>query len=214
VTRIEQRRRGGRAKEKGAYHHGDLRRALIAAAEDVIAEAGVPGLTLRNVGRRLGVSHAAPAHHFGDKEGLLVALAEDGFGLLEAHMRNAAKAASSPLARLKCYGVAYVEFAVKHPSHFRVMFDLEVVQSSHVLALQSAAGPTLTLLLGAIEEGQKSGEIRPSPPAELAAVAWSLVHGLSALAIAHQFAKRTLVDADPLALAEAATTALYLGLRL
>ncbi len=65
-----------------AYHHGDLRRALLAAALEAIEESGPAALSLRDLARRAGVSHAAPAHHFGDKAGLLTALAAEGFDLL------------------------------------------------------------------------------------------------------------------------------------
>ena len=61
------------------YHHGDLREALLAAAEAELAERGIEGFSLRGVAKRAGVSHAAPAHHFGDARGLLTALAADGF---------------------------------------------------------------------------------------------------------------------------------------
>ena len=67
------------------YHHGDLRRTLLDTALDAVAEHGPAALSLRDVARRAGVSHAAPAHHFGDKTGLLTALAAEGWsGLADA----------------------------------------------------------------------------------------------------------------------------------
>jgi AcrR family transcriptional regulator len=67
------------SKDARPYHHGDLRRALLEAAVQAIAEVGPAAVSLRDLARRVGVSHAAPAHHFGDKAGLLTAVAADGF---------------------------------------------------------------------------------------------------------------------------------------
>src|SRR5215217_2074126 len=86
-----------------AYHHGDLRRAILDAAVESISANGSAALSLRELSRRAGVSHAAPIHHFGDKAGVLTALAAEGDDFVEA-------------------GVAYVRFAVLHKAHFEVMF--------------------------------------------------------------------------------------------
>ncbi len=100
------------------YHHGHLRAALIAAALEVIAEEGPADLSLRELARRAGVSHAAPAYHFGDKAGLLTVLATEGYGLLADATGSAWRQIGSFLE----VGVAYVRFATTHPAHFVVMF--------------------------------------------------------------------------------------------
>src|SRR5687768_5541186 len=82
-----------KAGERRAYHHGDLQAALIAAAEDVLAEKGVSGFSLREAARRAGVSPAAPAHHFKDARGLLTAVAARGFQRLTETLIQAADAA-------------------------------------------------------------------------------------------------------------------------
>src|SRR6185437_16137973 len=76
------------ATPKAAYHHGDLRRALIAAARAILEEDGLPALSLRAVARRAGVSQAAPYHHFPDKDALLAALGAEGFDALDRAMRE------------------------------------------------------------------------------------------------------------------------------
>src|SRR5579875_3424668 len=108
------------------YHHGDLRNALLAAAEAILEREGLNGLTLRAVARAGGVSHAAPAHHFGDLTGLLSELAAAGFRRL-AERFDAAMAASGaePDARLAAMGRAYVAFARAHPGLFTLMFRSE-----------------------------------------------------------------------------------------
>lgn len=113
-------------KPAGQYHHGDLRRALIDAALHLVEEQGVAALSLRELARRLGVSHAAPAHHFGDRLGLLVAMAADGFEHLAAAMEAAADGLAPGPARLEAVGQAYLRFALDHPAHVQVMFGPEV----------------------------------------------------------------------------------------
>src|SRR6516162_2006808 len=102
------------------YHHGDLRPALLRAAVEAIGEAGPAAVSLRQVARRAGVTHAAAAYHFGDKAGLLTAVAAEGYRLLGEALA-AARSAGSFLD----VGVAYVRFAVDHRAHFEVMYRPE-----------------------------------------------------------------------------------------
>src|SRR5215212_5774767 len=78
----------GMAKKR-AYHHGDLRRALLAEAVRIIAKKGVDALTLRSVGARLGVSRTALYRHFADKSALLAAVASEGFRMLRMQLLEA-----------------------------------------------------------------------------------------------------------------------------
>jgi AcrR family transcriptional regulator len=82
------------------YHHGDLPNALLAAAAEVITEKGVGGFTLREVARRAGVPHAAPAYHFGDSRGLLTSLAVQAFELFAEHMDAAGRGIDDPAEQL------------------------------------------------------------------------------------------------------------------
>src|SRR3954469_5729443 len=97
------------------YHHGDLRRALLATPLGAIAEHGPVAISLRELARRAGVSHAAPTHHFRDKTGLLTALAAEGWGLLADALE------AVPGRDFAELGVSYVVFATDHPAHFAVM---------------------------------------------------------------------------------------------
>jgi len=83
------------------YHHGDLRRAVLEQAAEVIGRDGIASLSLRSIADDLGVSHTAPMHHFGSREGVLNALAVEGFELLQQSLETAA-----PLGFLEV-GVAY-----------------------------------------------------------------------------------------------------------
>ena len=109
------------------YHHGDLPNALRQAAVAVIDERGLGAFSLREVARRAGVSHTAPAHHFGDVRGLLTAVAIDGFEALQAVTAEACAGIEDPVERLAAIGDAYVNLARSHHAHCEVMFRTDVV---------------------------------------------------------------------------------------
>lgn len=105
------------------YHHGDLRAALLLAAEAELAARGIEAFSLRAVAKRAGVSHAAPAHHFHDVTGLLTALAAAGFAGFLDHMRARTKATAPAAERLMAAGLGYVDFALARPALFRLIFS-------------------------------------------------------------------------------------------
>jgi AcrR family transcriptional regulator len=150
-------------RRKATYHHGDLRPALLLAAEDVMAKQGLEALKLRDVARRAGVSHNAPYRHFKDRDALLAALAEDGFRALGKALEGKS---GNPM------GEAYVRFGLAHPARFRLMFGGTLQLSQHP-GLREASRRAYDTLLQAVRARQDL----PAP--ELAAAAaWSLVHGL------------------------------------
>ncbi|MGI5525456.1 TetR/AcrR family transcriptional regulator [Micromonospora sp. CA-259024] len=160
--------------ETRAYHHGDLRRALLAASLDAIEEVGPAALSLRDLARRAGVSHAAPAHHFGDKAGLLTALAAQGFDLLAQTLHSAGD-------DLLAAGVAYVDFAVRHRAHFEVMFRPELYRAddAELAAARERAGAALRSQVAALPAGDA-----PSDTDRDALAAWSIAHGFATLWLA------------------------------
>ncbi|MGW7208052.1 TetR/AcrR family transcriptional regulator [Streptomyces sp. NPDC054837] len=154
------------------YHHGDLRRAILTAALDVIAADGPSALSLRDLARRAGVSHAAPAHHFGDRTGLLTAIAAEGFGLLATALREAPD--------LKEAGVRYVRFAREHPAHFQVMFSPGLLRADD-LELTTAR----TLTGDALREAVSGVDPEGIEPRLAGVAAWSLAHGFATLLLGH-----------------------------
>ena len=168
-----------RAAPKRAYHHGDLRPALIAAAVHILEAEGEAALTLRAVARQVGVSQAAPYHHFADKHAILSAVGEEGFVHLATAMEEAkATAGKKPRDVLRAMGVAYVRFAVKHPSHFRVMFSGILAVGEECGTLHDAANRAFGLLLMSVADAQQAGVLVDGDPAKLALYSWSMVHGL------------------------------------
>ena len=175
-----------------SYHHGDLRRALLAAARQVLAERGPAGVTLREVARRAGVSHAAPYHHFADKAVLMAALAEDSFQRLGAALHTARDGvpAADPLARLQAIGVAYVSFAAASPAAFRLMWRRDLrghregapgAADGGATAVEHAEQAVYRVLVEAIAACQAAGMVVGGAPEPLARTAWCLVHGLATL---------------------------------
>lgn len=179
------------------YHHGDLRRAVLAAAVDAITEHGPAGVSLRDLARRVGVSHAGPVHHFKDKAGLLTALAAEGFALL-------ADALSTTRERTDSFvelGVSYVRFAVRHRAHFEVMFrpDLHHPDDPALVEARERAGAALAGGVEALGE-QRTGDQRTAGVA-----AWSIVHGFATLWNTGNLAR----DDDPEELARSVAARLF-----
>jgi AcrR family transcriptional regulator len=167
------------------YHHGNLREVLLQAAIQSIAELGPAGFTLREVARRAGVSHNAPYRHFQDKEDLLAAVATEGFRELTQAMLDSVKPKSDARERLKCAGLAYVEFALRRPEHFTVMFDAPV-SKSRSSKLAEISQQAFATLVNFVKSGQEEGQLPPGDSLPLALLAWSMVHGISKLAVARR----------------------------
>jgi len=167
--------------KRTAYHHGDLRRALLQASLALIDEAGIGQLSLREAARKAGVSHNAPYHHFKDRGSLLAAIAEEGFADLAREMAAARATAPSPRARLEACGLAYVRFALRSPARFKVMFRPELAAPSEEAAVARSAAGALETLTTAIVEAQAAGLAPPGDPTPLVLTCWSTVHGLASL---------------------------------
>lgn len=133
------------------YHHGDLPNALRRAAVEVIDERGLGAFSLREVARRAGVSHTAPAHHFGDMRGLLTSVAEEGFRTLHDATSAAAAEHDDPAERLTAIGEAYVQVARSNHAHCEVMFRTDVVDTDDE-RLQTAGMLAYGVLEGTVRD--------------------------------------------------------------
>jgi AcrR family transcriptional regulator len=169
----------GRKQRKPAYHHGNLRAALIEGGVQLIQEEGLRALTLREIGNRLGVSRSAAYRHFADKAALLSAVSEAGF-IEFGNVLKAAKdgAATDFAARMDAMGVAYVRFAREHRAHFEVMFGEPTAPGSPAA---EAGARAFGILEQTIREGQERGEVRPGDSRLLARTVWAMSHGISTL---------------------------------
>ncbi|MCI0685357.1 MAG: TetR/AcrR family transcriptional regulator [Gemmataceae bacterium] len=191
--------RRAKSRRKRAYHHGDLRTALIDAGLDLVARRGVQALSLRAVARHAQVSHAAPYHHFADKAELLAAVAAAGFDRMVAAIAQATvdHPPRSALEGLRAVGVGYLRFAFTHPAIFRLMFRPELTRPAAHPVLQNAEARAFGTLLTAIRAAQRAGELPGNDPAVPATFAWSTVHGLAVLHV-DQVLRETPLGAVPI----------------
>jgi AcrR family transcriptional regulator len=164
------------------YHHGNLRQTLLDAAVALIGEVGPRAFTLREVARRAGVSHNAPYRHFASKDELLVAVASEGFDRLTRTMEEHLVGGQSPAERLALAGCGYVDFALRWPNHFLVMFELPTTLGEECRQVEIGQN-AFRVLLYCVVATQSSGEIPVGDPLPYAFTAWSLVHGIAKLAI-------------------------------
>lgn len=156
------------------YHHGDLRRALLEAARSLVEAEGLEALGLRRIAREVGVSHAAPYRHFADHSELLAALAGVGFEELAERFAGAV-AAGGPDGALERGGLAYIGFGLENPALFRLMFDAQ--DTAVAERLEPAARAAYEVFASSLRAGP--GATRE----ELAATAWSVVHGYTLLMV-------------------------------
>lgn len=183
------------------YHHGDLRSALLTSAERTLAERGPAALSLRELAREAGVSHAAPGRHFKDKQALLDALALSGFQRLQAALEQAEEAlkqaGETPSdagpdteTYLLALARAYMGFALPNAALLDLMYarkhDSDISDQ-----LAAAVGDLLTIVLNAIAEGQRAGEITEGDPGAIAFTVASTLHGFASFS-----ANNTVEDVD------------------
>lgn len=156
-------------KSARAYHHGDLRNALVAAAREIVEKEGIAGLSLRSVARRAGVSHAAPYRHFANHETLLAELAVQGFRELKEELADAADAPGLVSERVANIGAAYMRFAARRSGLARLMFGPQLPNRAEFPELAAATD----------EIGDEIG--RALNDTALGLAVWAAVHGLAML---------------------------------
>jgi AcrR family transcriptional regulator len=171
------------SRSSKAYHHGDLRQALLDATLELIDEHGPEGFTLRAAARKAGVTAGAAYHHFKDKEDLVAAVAEQGFKLFREELTAAAhKPSASDRERSRNVGVAYVLFATRHPTRFRVMLGFGLLTRSSKAGAAAQAVEAYQLVRDVLIAGLIEGSAEPVSSEEVLGW-WSVVHGLAFLAI-------------------------------
>jgi AcrR family transcriptional regulator len=181
-------------KPRGRYHHGNLRRALIDEALATIRAEGVGGLTLREIGARLGVSRTALYRHFADKRALLTAVATEGFRTLRQQLVTAWEDGGRGRAAFQAMGVAYVGFAVANPSHYRVMFGGFVDQQPRDPELAAEGAGAFQVLVDALTSLQGDRVVRGDDILLMAMFVWAVVHGVAMLAIDGQLPEADVIE--------------------
>jgi AcrR family transcriptional regulator len=170
-----------RAKPR-PYHHGDLRMAVLAAAEKIVEQEGVDALTLRAVARAVDVSHTAPKNHFGSLEGLLSELAAVGYRRMGEALASAMDAAGTePRARMRAMGRAYVGFGRAYPGLFLLMFRSERLDMTRPALRDAVEGARQALRNAAMSNARRVKPLLPLQITASAVASWSLVHGFAML---------------------------------
>jgi len=181
--------------DRAGYHHGDLRNALLEAALELVSSKGVEGFSLREAARAVGVSPAAAYRHFEDKAALLSMLGAEGLVQLARSMERAIEGvpksrrrASNAAAELAAMGDAYVEFAVRNPSHFRVMFGPwccnPALEAREAASNQQRETRTpRQILVGTLDALVAAEAITPAARVGAEVVVWAAVHGLASILV-------------------------------
>lgn len=169
-----------------AYHHGDLRNALVQAGMAILETDGLPGLSLRAIAARVGVSHTAPKNHFGSLRALLTAIATEGFVRHAAFMQQGVDAASDPQARQRASMVGYVRFAQEHPHLFELMFSPLYCDFDDP-GLLAAGRVSYGILVGVAKGLDWDKADAPGADRRAEMMLWSLVHGYAKLSLSGQF---------------------------
>lgn len=166
----------------------DLRQDVLQASLALIEEGGLDRLSMREVARKAGVSHQAPYHYFGDREAILAALAGEGFSRLGQSLARAAADAGEPGDAVVAMGKAYVDFAIRHPPYFQVMFRADAVPLDRYPEARKQENEAFGKLVEEIDKaftGQAPEERR-----RIAVAVWAMVHGLATLILEGSLARK------------------------
>lgn len=167
--------------DKNAYHHGDLRRALLDETLAVLEEGGMDELSLRKLAQRVGVSRGAPYHHFANKDALLAAAISEGFGIMLARTQDQVSAGADPFDALRACGRVYLAFALERPALYRLMMGSVVKDKSRFDGLVTCATEYYDHLRGLLARCVQTGETHHDDVEVAAFTVWASVHGLASL---------------------------------
>jgi AcrR family transcriptional regulator len=174
---------------KQAYHHKDLRNALVEEALAVLGTSGSNELTLRELARRLGVTHTAPYAHFPDKRHLLEAVAHAGFSQLADRLEDAVRSGGDSLQAFRSMAQAYLTFAQQHANLYRLMFADPELADDPECEMSPEGERAFGVVVAVI---QRIGVPPGIDVRDLAAAAWASVHGVAMLDIDKRINGKTL----------------------
>lgn len=164
------------AAARRRYHHGDLPRALVAAAMSIVEKDGPEALTLREAAAAIGVTHGAAYRHFEDKTAIFAAVAEEGYRALAKRFASASKA-RHPRERLRDLLSEYVSFCLERPALYRLMSGARLNEDGRFPSLEASIATVFAVVVGEIERGQASGAFRKAVARDIAITAWVTAHG-------------------------------------
>ncbi|MCF7807686.1 MAG: TetR/AcrR family transcriptional regulator [Candidatus Marinimicrobia bacterium] len=170
--------------EKKSYHHKNLRPVLMDEAAKMIAEGGAASVTMRELGKRVGVSRGAAYRHFSDKDALLMSVSASGFEKLSSEVQSVIQNGEMSFeSRLLALGKVYLQFAIENPAHYRLMYGKEALSRWNQPVLKESADGLFDHLYEVIKGFQGECDISEKDTRTLVYVAWSSVHGLASILI-------------------------------
>ncbi len=183
---------------KTAYHHGNLREALLSQGLSILENEGLAALSMREIARRLGVTQTAPLHHFPTKTALLAAIAAHGFRELFDQRVKALKGTHVPLERLRAVLLSYVEFALAHPALFHLMHGPEIPDKAPFPELNDAAIRSYSLFESAVADYLMAHEGSTERSREATLAVWTSCQGLATVLTNPQNTPRYVLRKDPI----------------
>lgn len=175
------------------YHHGKLREALLERAMETIEEAGMDGLSLRQLARDVNVSHGAPAKHFRDKQALIDAMALAGFQSMNQLLVTASQSGQDLKSRFVSVAQGYIDFALSHPALLTMMYSTKHHPDSSA-ELRATGEQSIQVARSLIVEAQEAGALAAGDPETLAMVCFVSLHGAALLAAGKHLDGATISD--------------------
>ncbi len=165
-------------KVRKGYHHGNLREAILSESMSWIKKKGVESLSLREIAKKLGVTHSAPNKHFAKKEELLASLIEAGFIQFKKALLEGKKDMDKhPREAFIAMGKSYLRFANENPEMYRLMFSNNIEDMTNYPACEKAGLESFDVLLSSVITLQERGLLRDGDPKSIAFLIWSFTHG-------------------------------------
>jgi AcrR family transcriptional regulator len=201
-------------KDKITYHHGDLKRVLLEVAIYLLKKEGYQSLSLRKIAKLAGVSQSAPYRHYNDLEELYADIASEGFKLLTTKLKKMKTRYSKyPLLQFRESGIAYVEFAIKNPDLFQIMYGNQILSHSKYEFLIQSEEEAFLILKNILMECKEQGLIKTNEIEQASMSAWTMVHGLAVLLAGKQVMFRNIDLKNAKTITKEMIQFLYVGLK-
>jgi AcrR family transcriptional regulator len=196
------------------YHHGDLRRVLIEAALGLVEEGGAESLSVREVARRAGVSPGAPFRHFQSREALIAAVAGEAQRRFRAEIDAALREApaADPLARFRSFGLAYLRWAMRNPTHFEIISSGRTFDHDRATELSRDNAELIDATERLLAEAFAQGQLRATDPRNVQIAGRALVYGFARMNIDGHFPRWGIAEADAERTAEAVVDLFIAGI--
>lgn len=196
------------------YHHGDLRRVLIDAALQLVSERGMDAVSVREAARRAGVSPGAPFRHFPSRDALIQAVAEEAQRRFRAEIEAALvdAPAGDPLGRFRRLGLAYLRWAMRHPTHFEVISSRRLFDHDRAAAVSSDNAELIALTEQTLADAFAAGQLRPADLKQIQIAGRALVYGFARMNIDGHFPRWGVADGEAERTAEAVLDVFITGI--